>query len=86
MATNPGCTTPLGSQLGAPLQGVWANVSPGDTVSKDCEPRHMLWIAPRFGRTSWLTHLTSLSLEDVFRPPMVSVKLPKSVVSGFSSL
>ncbi len=31
----------------------------------------------------WLTRLISLSLADVFRPPMVSVKLPKSVLVVF---
>jgi hypothetical protein len=32
---------------------------------------------------SWLTHPVSLSLDDVFRPPMVSVKLPKRVLVVF---
>jgi len=33
-----------------------------------------------------LSQVLSLPLDDVYRPPMVSVKLPKSEVSGFSSL
>jgi hypothetical protein len=49
-----------------------------------CEPNHMA--------AQWLTFrrlpyrpITNLPAE-LFRPPMVSVKLPKSEVSGFSSL
>jgi hypothetical protein len=61
----------------------WQKATAGD--ASEIVLRFALFLLISLGHIYALGSQILLSL-DLFRPPMVSVKLPKSEVSGFSSL